>query len=571
MNAPRCVAYAVMAAALLSAVGCPSADTGGKARVTQVLPPEGADAGGLSVLILGSNFEAGPASVLFDGVRATDVEVLSDNQIRCTTPPGAIGRADVEVRSSGNVGTLTLGFEYLPGVESKEAPDESGGNDVFAAYERIPIGYDFRGYIGTPDDVDIFHLHPPADGRVFITLTWGSSYEAGGIASMALEYYQGPDPTPEPEAFFGGAITAAGDGSTVITSIEDWMRPAFLIAGAHGPYIVVRGFGDANHTGFDPVNPYILRIDYEPDATFEPAPQADSFRVAQAVPFDEDGFASFTNSADYDDDFDWYRFSLLATTTGWARVTISSQGLGTVDTALEMSLNAKLFWADPSDADGNHVYEIDGAEATIFDLPEVTGAVIELSRIEPLQRYLLRLRSRFVNPAASAVDYAVTVEVGEGGLETDEPGTLEPADEPMYANDLGDLSEPRAATGYVFHYRDHDWFRVTAVGNGDITVNWDFSDIVDENDGIGFYDPLHNPFGGELALLVFDQAWYDSGQFATAPNTLGGAGVGYDLETGVTSHSVTFPAADGETYYILLRGVQGWSTTQPYTLTVSQL
>lgn len=567
MNATRCVAYAAMAAAVLSSIGCPRSDSGGgDAEVTAILPPEGADAGGLSVLIEGSNFEDGPASVYFDGVPATDVQVLSDTQIRCTTPPGAIGRADVEVRSSGNVGTLDLGFEYLPGVESKEEPDASGGNDVFATYERVPIEYDFRGFIGSPQDVDIFHLHPPADGRVFITLTWDSSFSAGGIASMALEYYQGPDPTPEPDAFFGGSITAVSDGINTVTSIEDWMRPAFLIAGAHGPYLLIRGFGDGNHTGFDPVNAYTLRIEYEPDATFEPAPQADSFRVAQTLDFDENGRSAFTTGGDYDDDFDWYRFSLMATTTGWARVTISGDGLGTIDTAGELNLNAKLFWVDPSDADGNHVYAVDDADVTITDLPGTTGAVFEVGRIEPLQSYVLRLWSSTNDPAAPAFEYDVTVEVGAGGFEADEPGALLPADDETAANDLGDLSAPVNATGYLFHDGDDDWFTVTSVANSNIVVDWDYANIADDVNGIGFYDAQMNPFGGEFALLVFDQAWYDSsGQLATTPFALD-----YDVDPAETSHSVTFSAADGETYYILLNGVRGWSTSESYTLTVSQ-
>jgi hypothetical protein len=94
------------------------------------------------------------------------------------------------------------------------------------------------------------------------------------IAAMQVEFFQGPDPTPEPDAFFGGSIIGSSDGSGPPPEITEWMRPSFVVAGAHGPYLRITGFGDGNHAGFDPVRPYILHIRYEPDSTFEPAPQA---------------------------------------------------------------------------------------------------------------------------------------------------------------------------------------------------------------------------------------------------------------------------------------------------------
>ena len=552
----------------LGAAGCPSSESGsGKAEVALVDPPEGAAAGGLTVLIQGSNFEGGPASVYFGGEKATDCVVLDDTRIQCVTPPHEIGVVDVEVRSSGNVGRKEFGFEFLPGVESSEPANESGGNDVFAAYERIPIEFDFQGYIGTQADEDIYHLHPPDGGKVFITLTWDESFDSGGIAAMQVEFFQGPDPTPDPEAFFGGSIIGTHDGSGPPPRIEDWMRPSFVVAGAHGPYLRVKAFGDANHAGYDPVIPYTLRIDYESDPTFEPAPQADSFRNAVEVD-PSAGAVALTVNAAYDDDFDWVEFTMPA--DGWARVVLDAGALGTLDTAGELSLGAKLFWVDPSDPDGNHVFSVPGAETSVIDAPGPVARVFESAGLSGLDTYKLRLTNSHDTPMAE-YDYGVSVEVGAGGLEDSEPGQLEPADNKTEANDLGllDVGTPLNAEGYVFHDGDDDWFKFTAPMLGvSATIEWNHTDVSSGVNGIGFYDPVTNPLGGEFRLLVFDQAWYDSGALPNAIETVNGDS--YDTTSGTDVKTVGgMPITAGETYYIYLDALRGWSTSESYALTVT--
>lgn len=564
----RALGRAVVSAAIVGTLGCPAPGGGGTAVVESLSPPEGAADGGLSVLITGENFDGGPASVYFDGEKATDVEVLSDTEIRCTLPPGEIGVATVEVRSSGNTGKKVAGFEYLPGVEAKEAANLSGGNDEFAAYERVPIEYDFQGYIGEFGDVDVFHLHPPDGGKVYVSLDWSASFTSGGIAAMQVEFFQGPDPTPDPDAYFGGSVIGAHDGSGPPPEIVDWMRPSFVVAGAHGPYLRVTAFGDGNHAGFDPVRPYTLRIDYEADATFEPAPQADSFRLAE--PIDPAAApVSLTNNAAYDDDFDWYRFTTPA--DGWARMVLSAENLGTLDTSGEISVNAKLFWVDPSDPDGNHVYSVPDAEIFAIDLPGPTARVVEVTTLEALQTYLLRLTNTD-NVPLGAYDYTVSVEYGVGGTEDQEPGTLGTAEVPEEASDLGVLdgvTSPIAADGYLFHDGDKDWFQFTAGATGDITVDWDHSNISSGVNGIGFYDAGTNPLGGEFGLLVFDQAWFNTSGLAVVGETVGG--MGYDTTAATDTKSVTVTVSSGEDYYVLVNTLRGWSTSDEYNLTLTQL
>ena len=560
----RALGLAALSVLVVSILGCPpSSSGGGSAAVTKLSPPEGAAAGGLVVMVTGSNFEGGPASVFFDGVKATDVEVVSDTQIRCTTPPGEIGIANVEVRSAGNKGTLANGFLYLPGVEAQEVSNGSGGNDNFASYERVPIEFDFQGYIGEFGDVDIFHFHPPEDGgKVFVTLTWAASFTSSGIAAMQVEFFQGPDPSPDPDAFFGGSIIGSSDGSGPPPEIRDWMRPSFVVSGAHGPYLRVTAYGDGNHNGFDPVRPYTLRIDYEADATFEPYPQADSFRLATTID-PVTAPVSLTNGAAYDDDFDWYRFGVPA--DGWARVVVSALGLGTVATNGEIAVSAKLFWVDPSDPDGNHVYSVPGGQVEAIDAPGPTARVFEVTSLDALSTYLLRLTNTD-NVSLGAYTYNVTVEYGVGGLEDTQPGGLPAANTEETAYDLGALAQgtPETIDSYLFHEGDDDWFKFTPAVSGTVTVDWNHTLV---STSIGAYDASTNPLGGEFALLVFDQAWFDNGGLPpTVAETVGGNSVD---TTGANGKSVAVPVTGGTAYYVYLNALRGWDTGASYTLTLT--
>ncbi len=82
--------------------------------VTSVSPVSGPEAGGTPVIVSGTGFLTG-ASVTFEGVAATNVNVISDTMITCTTPAGA-GQADVAVTNSdGQTGTALSAFSYVPG------------------------------------------------------------------------------------------------------------------------------------------------------------------------------------------------------------------------------------------------------------------------------------------------------------------------------------------------------------------------------------------------------------------------------------------------------------------------
>ncbi len=82
--------------------------------VLSVSPAFGPEAGGTDVTIMGSFFEARDleVDVEFDGVDASNVVLVNDSTITCTTPPGT-GLADVSVTTLDGEGLLVDGFRYL--------------------------------------------------------------------------------------------------------------------------------------------------------------------------------------------------------------------------------------------------------------------------------------------------------------------------------------------------------------------------------------------------------------------------------------------------------------------------
>jgi hypothetical protein len=81
--------------------------------VVQALSPSsGSIAGGVSVTITGAYFAQG-ASVLFGGMPARDVAIVSDTKITATAPPhNAPGAVGVAVTYQGLTGTLANGYTY---------------------------------------------------------------------------------------------------------------------------------------------------------------------------------------------------------------------------------------------------------------------------------------------------------------------------------------------------------------------------------------------------------------------------------------------------------------------------
>jgi len=81
--------------------------------VDEVTPGTGPTNGGTVVVIIGGGF-TDVDNVYFGNEPATNFEVISDSEIRATTPEGAPGAVDVRVvNTDGSEGTLTDGFRYI--------------------------------------------------------------------------------------------------------------------------------------------------------------------------------------------------------------------------------------------------------------------------------------------------------------------------------------------------------------------------------------------------------------------------------------------------------------------------
>lgn len=102
--------------------------------VTSISPGSGPISGGRSVTISGSGFVAG-ATVKIGGASATSVNVVNATTVTATTPPHAVGPADVSVLNPGHVSyTLAGGYFYAPNpVVSSIVPNSgltTGGTSV---------------------------------------------------------------------------------------------------------------------------------------------------------------------------------------------------------------------------------------------------------------------------------------------------------------------------------------------------------------------------------------------------------------------------------------------------------
>lgn len=84
-------------------------------EVAVVQPDRGPTAGGTRVVVVGRFFAAG-TTVRFDGEPCTDVAVISNTELVCTTPPGDAGPADVVASSpDGGDGAVAEGaYTYVP-------------------------------------------------------------------------------------------------------------------------------------------------------------------------------------------------------------------------------------------------------------------------------------------------------------------------------------------------------------------------------------------------------------------------------------------------------------------------
>jgi hypothetical protein len=94
--------------------------------VTEVRPTVGSVRGGTRVTVIGDGFEVFVTKVSFDGAAASEIEVVSGSELRCTTPTaGLAGLVTVEVETSLGVGSKPNGFRYLPETVAAALPEQA--------------------------------------------------------------------------------------------------------------------------------------------------------------------------------------------------------------------------------------------------------------------------------------------------------------------------------------------------------------------------------------------------------------------------------------------------------------
>lgn len=108
--------------------------------IASIIPAEGSESGGTSVVLTGTNYEAvqGTGGVTVGGVAAT-IDAWGDTEITITTPAGTVGDVDVVVTNdAGGVGTATDGYEYT--VDPPAAPGDNNAFESMGFQTGFSIG-----------------------------------------------------------------------------------------------------------------------------------------------------------------------------------------------------------------------------------------------------------------------------------------------------------------------------------------------------------------------------------------------------------------------------------------------
>jgi hypothetical protein len=211
-------------------------------RPDLVTPDHGPTSGGTAVLIEGAFFPEG-ARVTFQGRHARHVVVLSDVEIRCDTPPGNPGFADVTViHPEGGEGTLQDGYRYVPpprvdAVNPPEGPDFGGQEvtvrgDYFDQGASVTVGGEpCTGVIfvspqelvctvpaGTPGSADVEVTN--SDGQSGVLP--GGYYYSGPPVIVAVDPPEGPLAAGQDVVILGAGflqglvVQLGGQGATVV-------------------------------------------------------------------------------------------------------------------------------------------------------------------------------------------------------------------------------------------------------------------------------------------------------------------------------------------------------------------
>lgn len=393
-----------------------------------------------------------------------------------------------------------------------EAPNVRGANDTFDSAQPLPLNTDFQGHIGALGDEDHYSFAVPETGTVTISVEFNESIRHFRVTQMSaiLSINEGSVADFMVTGFSNTRVDDCIDygNGTVCVDRFTITYPVYAEAGRYTLKITGSGDPERRIPGFDPENPYHLRVDYHPGGRLEHEPESDATLdlpiFAQPLKFDETGRAQTTGYGAYWQDKDWYTFEMEE--RGWFQILQDTRAAEDEDnTSIALWLNTSVFYEE----DGALV-QLPNARLTSSESPN--GGVDELYAL-PMDRparYFIRTTTPIPNPAAP---YHLHIERGFGGGEDAEPSAIGYAGVPRAAHDAGtvEANQTQEVEGYCWRHGDRDWVRYTIPANtaGTLRVELDYQDSWTEN---GTHNRRDNPFGVRTYLFLFDQAWFDGDQ-----------------------------------------------------------
>ncbi|WP_051235942.1 midcut-by-XrtH protein [Ottowia thiooxydans] len=183
--------------------------------VTQVSPSSGSTSGGVGVILTGSGL-LGTTSVTFDGVPATNVNVLNSSTITAVTPAHAAGAVDIVVMTPSGAALLSNGYIYL----ATAVGQSSGGGKIAA------LGGGSNNLIAATTD----NSPGIAWGELFIAGPGAQSLTDGASNTVAIEAFYGNNNGVPYAAKLCSSYEVDSQGNTPCqpgnACYNDWFLPA---------------------------------------------------------------------------------------------------------------------------------------------------------------------------------------------------------------------------------------------------------------------------------------------------------------------------------------------------------
>lgn len=251
-------------------------------NVTSLMPEVGPVSGGTVVTITGSDF-SGKVIVEFDGVRATEVDVMSKTKVTAFTPAAKeSGPVDVVIENGdGAVSLLEGGFTYVAAAAAPQIVQASGGNGVAILTVAKPhVSEAVENYQYSLDDGLTWNGFNPAQVLSPVTITKLTNGQAYRIRLRAIsvagfgassEAVTVTPAAPAPSATVPGAptINKAATKTGWSTEHGTWIQLYFTPPSAPADSGPMYSECSSSATAWTPCNSGWLMRNLQAGATYE--------------------------------------------------------------------------------------------------------------------------------------------------------------------------------------------------------------------------------------------------------------------------------------------------------------